>query len=73
MHSPLVSTNDDGVIPLNNIMTSSHPSKPNGYQESSIVEPSPVKHHRATQEPVHRKSKVLSQVEFENSKLIVRN
>ncbi len=72
IHSPLVSTNDDDVVPLNEIMTPSHTSKPNGYQDSSIVGPSTVNHHGATQEPVHRKAKVVSQVDFKNSKLIVR-
>ena len=72
MHSPLVSTNDDDYVLLNKIMTSSHTSKLNGYQDSSIVGPSTVKQHGSTQEPVHKKSKVVSQVGLKKSKLIVR-
>ena len=71
IHSPLVSTNDD-VVALTEIMTSSNTSKPNGYQDSSIVGPSTVDHNGDTQEPVHRKAKVVSQVELKNSKLFVR-
>ena len=64
IHSHLVSTNDDNVVALSEIMTSSNTSKPNGYQNSSIVGPSTLEHNGATQEPVHRKSKAVSQVEF---------
>ncbi len=69
MHSPLVSTNDDDVVPLNEIMTSSYTSKPNGYQDSSIVGPSTVEHNGATQEPVHKKAKVVSQIELTKLKI----
>ena len=72
MHPPFVSTNDDDVVPLNKIVTSSQTSKLNGYQDSSIVGHSTVEHHVVTQEPVHRKAKVVSQVGLKNSKLIVR-
>ena len=70
-HSPLVSTNDD-VVALTEIMTSSHTSKPTGYQDFNLVGTSIVDHNGNTQEPVHRKAKVVSQVELKNSKSFVR-
>ena len=66
LHSPLVSTNDD-VVALTKIMTSSNTSKPTGYQDFNIVGTSIVDHNGDTQETVHRKAKVVSQVELKNS------
>ena len=50
INSPLVSTNgdDDDVVALSEIITSSNTSKPNGYQKSSIVGTSTLEHNGAT-------------------------
>ena len=72
IHPPLVSSNGDDFVALSETMNPSNKSKSNGYQDSSIVETCTVEHNEASQEPVHRKAKVVSQVESKDSKSFER-